>query len=363
MVLGFSAAGDQHPRHQQRDLLKKGKASKSLKKGKASKSPKKGKASKTPKKGFKLPKRCKGVENTPYEPEIIPPSGNIADPAFGTAVGYCATAFVASGFNIEETDNYDKWFDDDSIMYLKEAGVYQGSDNISEYVNFLFSELFEYNYVYLPASPLSTLPLVANGNECVFTFAVGISYRVKDDYSSVENPSGDTVFGYRISFDVTSSTTINVKNIHVYYPPGSIEFLFETIFDGGALARRVCNIMESSCSDTFYTKNGYSEVDECVSDLMVLPRSDSGDINGKSLGCRVLHAEFAAENDKHCPHISFLPEYDEKCILKCQESDNNAVEDIFHPFELALFSNFAEASGFGPSQFVYPSTLPPPSVP
>ena len=35
--------------------------------------------------------------------------------------------------------------------------------------------------------------------------------------------------------------------------------------------------------------------------------------DGKSFSCRVIHASFAAMNMSHCPHIYFVPKYDESC--------------------------------------------------
>jgi len=339
--------------------LKKYKTKKSVKGKTPKKSSKKCKVKKSPpKKGIKPPKACKGVDTT-YEPQIISPSGDLTDPDFLAAAGRCGAAIQISGFNFFDPDNYDKWFDDASILYLKETGHYQGPENIAEYAKFVDSELFEYYYSTVEAAGI---PLVADGDTCVVSAASVNSMAVKEEYSSVEgDPSVDSIVGFRISFTITSPelSTINISNIHLYYPPGFIQYMFDDVLGGEAVARRTCNILETTCSDTFYEKNCYDKVDECVNDVMTLPRTDGGNIDGKTFGCRTLHADFASVNDKHCPHISFLPEYDVNCFLKCQETANNVLADAFHPIELGFYKSVAVSGGIGEAEFVSPSIFPP----
>lgn len=128
----------------------------------------KSKSSQSFKKGAKLPEACKGVD-TAYEPEIIPPSVDIENPVSLAAATRCATALKASGFNFFDFGNYDQWFDEDSILYLPETGYYKGPEDISEYVQFTISDMFEYYYDSVPGSPL---PLLADGDTCAISFAV-----------------------------------------------------------------------------------------------------------------------------------------------------------------------------------------------
>ncbi len=119
--------------------------------------------------------------------------------------------------------------------------------------------------------------------------------------------------------------------------------------------------MKSGCSDTFYEKNCYDEVQQCIDDQMALPGTEGDRLDGRSLGCRTLHASFAAVNEEHCPHISFVPEYDVDCFLKCQKSANNSLADAFHPTELAFFKQYGISSlGIGEDEFLSPSIFGPP---
>ena len=66
--------------------------------------------------------------------------------------------------------------------------------------------------------------------------------------------------------------------------------------------------------------------------------------------CRKLHAEFAATNDHHCAHLSFKPMADPKGRVKCQESAQLQVSDLFNSSELATLASFVAEVGFEPDQ-------------
>ena len=55
---------------------------------------------------------------------------------------------------------------------------------------------------------------------------------------------------------------------------------------------------------------------------------------GNSKGCRIVHGTMAALNEKHCPHLSFIPIEDQDNKLRCQESHMRSPSDIFTQWEL-----------------------------
>ena len=61
-------------------------------------------------------------------------------------------------------------------------------------------------------------------------------------------------------------------------------------------------------------------------------------------------AVFAAKNSNHCAHLSFKPMADPKGVVKCQESAQLQVSDLFSDDELANFETFVEEVGFEPDQ-------------
>ncbi len=112
--------------------------------------------------------------------------------------------------------------------------------------------------------------------------------------------------------------------------------------------------MRETCPHTF-TANGYDTtggVEVCIEDMLSLPPDEYGRIDGKSFGCRVVHAYLAKKDNRHCPHISFIPEYDSSCEIKCQKSKEITNEKLFHPVELAFLAQHAEALGLGEKQWI-----------
>ena len=49
----------------------------------------------------------------------------------------CIGGFIAAGYNARRLELYDTWFDENSTVTLVQAGVYQGVDDIKEYMKFL----------------------------------------------------------------------------------------------------------------------------------------------------------------------------------------------------------------------------------
>ena len=49
----------------------------------------------------------------------------------------CAGGFIAAGYNTRKFELYDTWFDENSTVTLVQAGVYQGVDDIKEYLQFI----------------------------------------------------------------------------------------------------------------------------------------------------------------------------------------------------------------------------------
>ena len=61
----------------------------------------------------------------------------------------------------------------------------------------------------------------------------------------------------------------------------------------------------------------------------------------------MLHGVFAASNDKHCPHLSFVPMPDYKGNLKCQSSKQMDVvgDGIFTQSQVDLVGTYLEKMG------------------
>ena len=49
----------------------------------------------------------------------------------------CAGGFIAAGLDLRKFELYDTWFDENSTVKLVQTGVYQGVDDIKEYLQFI----------------------------------------------------------------------------------------------------------------------------------------------------------------------------------------------------------------------------------
>jgi len=111
--------------------------------------------------------------------------------------------------------------------------------------------------------------------------------------------------------------------------------------------------MRDTCPDV-WAANDLTSLGECEAKLAALPLAD-GDlayVDGNTQSCRKLHAVFASDNAHHCAHLSFKPMADPKGKVKCQESAQLPVSDLFSDEELATFAAFAVELGFEPDQHV-----------
>jgi len=258
-----------------------------------------------------------------------------------------------SGFSPFDLEQYDKWFDDSSIAVIPDTGYYVGSENIKEYVS-IFSEgstykLFE-DYI-SDSENQQFLPIVAQGNKCTITL-----YTKTSSYIAPLNDTIDFVGGtklhYTILDDGPNPSKILVGQFDAYVPKNMLTLVY-TAAKNEDFATRICQIMQDRCPSTFqnncYTAKSFNN---CIDDLLSLPAvGEGGRIDGKSFGCRVNHAFFASTNDSHCPHTSFIPEYDSSCVVKCQDSYGLSNEDVFYPFELSAFAQFGVAIGLGEEQW------------
>jgi hypothetical protein len=315
-----------------------------------------------PTKKAKLPKTCALVDTDtsilkPAFPQFMDPT----DLKFQQDAMRCGVALLNSGFALYDIPNYSKWYEDDSVLHLPEVGQYVGIEAIAEYVGFIFSPYA--SVIYNPTPELNQdIPISADGNECTF-LSMGVqSTHTNPAITGEDTVSIDTVVAIRSTFTITDPSTVNPQTIKmnktdVYYPKPFLVVFFEALYTNG-VARFVCEIMKNNCNSVFATDNCYNSVDQCVEEMLSLPSSEEGNGDGKSFGCRLIHASFAAMNMSHCPHISFVPKYDESCYLKCQESKGHSSQDFFHPQELAMFENYSESVGLGVNQFVSPTMFP-----
>lgn len=218
----------------------------------------------------------------------------------------CA-GFLSLGFDFTNYNQYPVWFDDNSTMILAQAGVYQGPENIEEYVKFAN---IDSPYVVDSVDLNTTSSIVGfdpNSGTCTF-----LRFSVATYELDPTNTAGYSfITGYMLKF-FYSIPKNKIDNINVYYTVDFLDFFFGTALDTQQSREYVCDVLGSTGCDDIYVLNGSPSPGACVGELESLPKGEGplSRVDGNTQGCRSLHATFAQENSKHCAHISFTPAED-----------------------------------------------------
>jgi hypothetical protein len=134
-----------------------------------------------------------------------------------------------------------------------------------------------------------------------------------------------------------------MKKINLLFPIAFGKAFFDSL-DAPDVRDRVCNIMESNCTETLQFNN--LTVDGCKKAYDKLNMTENGYLDGNTKGCRLLYSSFVPRNTGHCPHLSFAPQEDEKGQIKCQTSRERNSSDLFSSEELEIIREKGELLGF-----------------
>lgn len=256
----------------------------------------------------------------------------------------CMLGYKSSGFELLNTEKFDVWFNETSVLHLAETGVYTGPDDIAEYVEFLRGPFFSY---YEPSSLFQTLPISFSQNECVVLMAG--NNKAITDVSLAKPGCIETAIGVKMAWSVSDQdgSDFLMHRVDVFYSAPFVQHLFGYLLDSDASRNYICgSVLASKCEKTFALNN--LTVESCKALYDALPGTDedgTGSVKGNSKGCRILHSAFAATNAKHCPHLSFVPEKDYLGREKCQRSDGIKPEDLFSDVELKFIHDVGKENG------------------
>ena len=257
----------------------------------------------------------------------------------------------------------DGTYSDASVFRLAQAGIYKGARNIEEYQLF-FSGVEDPNAAIWNNCPAENGQGFARLNHANATHCdVTVSTILRGRF----NP-GKTLdvflneslisysFGQRMLFSYSSElSSVEILKHDVYYPKRFIHLTAE-YGSGAKQALDVCRIMDTHCPNVT-AANGFTSIEDCVSKLVTLPKATINahgiaTVDGNSVGCRTLHASLVVKDDKHCPHLSYIPMVDRDGKYKCQlQGENNMTPSaIFSEEDLSLFEHNGISSGLGKDQ-------------
>ena len=158
------------------------------------------------------------------------------------------------------------------------------------------------------------------------------------------NPQGicfEWVVGLTLHY--TINPTFLLKKINLFFPT-AFGKAFGDSLDAADVRDRVCNIMESNCTETLQFNN--LTVDGCKEAYDKLNMTENGYLDGNTKGCRLLYSSFVPRNTGHCPHLSFAPQEDKKGKIKCQTSRGRKPSDLFSSEEFEIIRRKGEIEGF-----------------
>ena len=220
-------------------------------------------------------------------------------------IAECAT-FFALGFDILDFDRYDVFFRSTSTYALAPAGTFQGPEAIEEYVKFgsSFSPYVgEFDNIHA-AFDIDATRFDATTGTCAFWYAHQSNFKMSAPaFSGLEGEVATlNLIQYKIDGDY-------VSHVELYFQPGWYPFGFGSALNTDGVRKYICEVMRDSCSTT-WAANRYDSTGlaKCIDDLESLPMLYPPPyFDGKGQACRFMHADFAAENSEHCPHISLIP--------------------------------------------------------
>ena len=232
--------------------------------------------------------------------------------------------------------------DEDSTLTLAETGEYQGPDEIKEYVKFVDVETVFFD-IAKRMDKLVPTPVRLTEDECSILFTTTNKYQ-----TNAQDDNGqciETVVGYTLHY---STSSFKMNRISLFYSRDFLSELFGKALDSDYVGGYICGVMENNCQETFKLNNLTSG--SCRSMYDSLPLTNAkGYLDDKSKGCMILHSVSAAQNEDHCPHLSFIPQEDNKGRIKCQQSKETKPSDIFSTFELDTIKKQGRGWGFDES--------------
>jgi hypothetical protein len=258
----------------------------------------------------------------------------------------CLIAVQRTGFEVGDFASYHKSFRDNSIMELAQAGTYQGAASIEEYVKFAYA---------------GTSPFIGCCNDYI---------KQKLQFVGYENGQCEFLAFYARKAELIPNTTaaplepfqfVNalklyldfeeryIKRINVFFTDDFLRIIFDLFLNSANTRQFVCGVANGPCSSTLNITANASNL-TCEEQLLTLPSADGlYYVDGKSQGCRALHAAFAATNPvNHCAHLSYAPLEDPHGNIKCQTSKGTLPSSLFTERELQMFNDFATSLGIDP---------------
>jgi hypothetical protein len=251
----------------------------------------------------------------------------------------CFAGFGGLGFNLTSFERYDDYFTEDSVMTLAQAGNYIGPVDIEEYVRFVDESSPYFDATDELVTSGAQLKGISDDGTC--DFLIISSYQYSTNASKARASIFNLAIMFRIFYKLSDN---NIPRLNVFFSQPAANVLFGNVLNTGRTRNFICDVIENECPET-YTLNNELSTEACSSKLETLPilTGDRSYFDGDSQGCRALHGVFASQNSKHCAHLSFVPQTDTNGDMKCQDSAEIAISDLFDPQDLVSYDSYVQS--------------------
>lgn len=243
-----------------------------------------------------------------------------------------------SGFQYDDISSYGVLYRNDSAYILPQAGIYEGPDDIAEYVQFRSS-----NSPYISVDVNTGLPsdfelVGVDPFTGVCEIVVAEVLQLVTDTDTAVNASFTGSYLNKLYYNIPENY---IQRVHLYFTQEFVDFYIGQVLQSSRTYEFVCKIMQMSCP-AVYKANGNLTADACVERMLELPAvSEGGRVDGLDRGCRILHAALATQNpEEHCPHLSFVPFLDPRGRIKCQNSSLLVAADYFEQSDFDFYEAF-----------------------
>jgi hypothetical protein len=193
--------------------------------------------------------------------------------------------------------------------------------------------------------------------QCILLAISHSQYSLDPNYTS-SNITFRAPIIYKVYYDFGGNF---ISRMNLFFSEAFWDTFFDKFLGTDPTRQYVCDTMTGPiCGDTIPDHNN------CVATLQGLPTvQDHGHVDGKSQGCRALHAVLASFSNQHCPHLSFVPQVDVHGKIKCQTVGTIQPEDLFTADEITKFLEIERAAGMDPTTGIKiidptPPARPPP---
>jgi hypothetical protein len=260
----------------------------------------------------------------------------------------CTISFAALNIDITVLDRASEYFREDSKMILAQAGIYEGIDNIKEYIGFAIAGPSSY-FTTGPEQQGQALRIAGfdENGRCDFTASTHNRYTLNPETTDGSDPLEFPVMA-RFLFDEKEKYLVQTN---IFYNTGFLEHFFGTILSSSKTKDFICRqVLTNKCAGA----NIIPAPTQCVARLDNLPAAEGSQqyIDGNSLGCRALHATFANTNPvNHCAHVALDRTADPNGRFKCQDSLNIPIDSLFSPADLDFHARYAAKFGFDSKGF------------